>query len=250
MRCSATDKVGLKRSAVHLVDEDLERIAHDNKPSENNDTGNREWDLQQLCPESLKRRVDLNRLSRNNVLRLMIKLELRSWVLNLGHSPNTPLHGEINLLLLPELKENHGPQTARKSVEEREPPEEKPSTESERRGEHQEPEIALDEGEIESDALAELVANLVEVILVEEILRAQPLHPLAVEVSIVKREHRVDVFPLPALRRNSRTPLVLRFRYRQVYEPQPLRLAHRLLHQRSGQVGTGSRRPHALKPVL
>lgn len=107
-----TYKILLTRATVNLIDEHLERVTGHDEGTQGDDTGQSEGDLEQLRLDPLHRRVDLDRLTSDGILSLMLPLKFGSGSLNVGDSSDSPLDGKIDFLLLPVLDENYRPEAA------------------------------------------------------------------------------------------------------------------------------------------
>lgn len=189
---SSTYQVLLKGPAVDLGDKDLNGKAEGDEAAEGDDAGEGKGDLQQLVGEAAEGRIDLDGLAGDGVLGLAVKEELGPGQLDLGDAADAPLDGEVDLLLLPVLEEDDGPEAVDGGVEPGELADQQPGAEAEGGGEEQEGKVALQEGKVEGDALAKLVADGVEVGGVQHVLCAPLLDPGAVEGVVVQREEAGD----------------------------------------------------------
>lgn len=203
-----------------------------------------------MSGKSLIRRVDLDNLPSNRVLGFPLKLELGPGKLNLGYSSDRPLNSEILLLYLPVLEEDDGPQGVHQRIEPRKLAQHEPCAETEGGGEEQEGKVGLEEGKIKGDLLAKLVADLVDIAVVQEVLGAPLLDPRLVERVVVQREDGGDKLPLAPLGSYARAAFILGFGYEEVCQPQPLGFRHGLNAKVLIQVLVRSNRPNPVKPVL
>lgn len=224
-----TYKILLSRPAVDFVDENLERVACNNETSKNNNTNQCKGNLQQLGLDALDGIVDLDRFTSDGVFCLVFPLELRARMLDAGDTTNSPLNGQINLLLLPILEEDDRPETTDEGVYRGELAEDQPGAKTNGSGEDEEAEVGLDKGEVKGHVLAKLVTDLIEVGLVEEILLAPFLNPRLVEGVVVQGEDALNVLPRAVARHDTGTAVVLGLSDHEVNEARAFSLGDRLI---------------------
>lgn len=218
----STYQVLLARAIVDFIDEDLKGVAGHNQSTQSNNTSQSKGDLEQLSLDALHGLIHLNNFASDRVLSFAIPLKLRSRLLDTGHTPDTPLHGKVDLLLLPVLEENDRPETTEQGIEERELAEQKPCDKAETRGDDEEAEVGSQEGEVEGNAFTKLVSNVVDVALLQDILAAPLLDPILVEFVTMQRKYGLNVFPLCIGRSNSSTTFVTWLRDHKVDQAQAL----------------------------
>ena len=121
---------------------------------------------------------------------------------------------------------------------------------AERGREQEEGKIRLEKGKVKGHTLAEPVADLVDILIVQVVLCAPLLNPLAVEGMVMQRKHRRNILPFSRLGCNSRAAFVAGVGDEEIGKSEALGFGHRLVFKVLGDVLVGGGDADAVEPVL
>lgn len=154
----------LEGSVVDLRNEDLDAKARRNESSEHGNSTQCERYHQKLALEPLRSREDVDLLSGKIISNNLLMPEVPLPDLNLGHTTHAPPNAQIRLLMLPPFRKDGAPNGIYNRIDGRKVAQEHPRRKPKSRRKDQKLEITLSEGKVESDLLAEAVADIVQVL--------------------------------------------------------------------------------------
>ena len=166
--------------------------------------------MQQLPLQALQRREDVLLFAGDRVSDFLLVLEVVALCLDVANTLDAPSDCKVGLFVLPVLDKCNAPDASSNGVEWTVSTEEQPCTKAESSRDRQEGEVGLGEGEVEGNLLAHAVANVVEILGGQEVLRAPLFDPLLVVDVVVQCEDALDVLPFALLGCNTGTAFALR----------------------------------------